>query len=251
MNAGAVTRRGDLVLRPATRFAVSTQRFLTALRAAGFDGAPEPRGMTADGREQLVYIDGTVAVPPYPEWAQSDGALSSVVRLLRSYHDVAASIGVAGDWNPEAADPVGGRIVCHNDVCLENVVFSDGAAAALLDWEFAAPGRRVYDLAQMARMCIPIDDDESAARLGWAPADRAARARLICDTYGLSATDRGELLVELDAAVQRHTAAIVRGVGQGNRNVIAMWEAAGGAARYERRDAWWHASRARFASALR
>ena len=30
-------------------------------------------------------------------------------------------------------------MVCHNDVCLENVVFRGGAAVALLDFEFAAP----------------------------------------------------------------------------------------------------------------
>ena len=29
--------------------------------------------------------------------------------------------------------------MCHNDVCPENVVFRDGIAVALLDFEFAAP----------------------------------------------------------------------------------------------------------------
>ncbi len=62
------------------------------------------------------------------------------------------------------ADPAGGRIVCHNDVCLENVVFRDGLAVGLLDFDFAAPGRPAYDLAQMARMCVPVDDDVSATR---------------------------------------------------------------------------------------
>ena len=31
---------------------------------------------------------------------------------------------------------MGGPIICHNDVCLENVVFRDGQAIGLLDWEF-------------------------------------------------------------------------------------------------------------------
>ena len=65
------------------------------------------------------------------------------------------------------ADPEGGPVVCHNDVCLENVVFRDGEAVALLDFDFAAPGRPVYDLACFARMCVPIDDDENRARFGW------------------------------------------------------------------------------------
>ena len=48
------------------------------------------------------------------------------------------------------ADPEGGPVVCHNDVCLENVVFRNGEAVALLDFDFAAPGRPVYDLACFA-----------------------------------------------------------------------------------------------------
>jgi len=34
-------------------------------------------------------------------------------------------------------------------------VFREGRAVALIDWDFAAPGRPVYDLAQMARMWRP------------------------------------------------------------------------------------------------
>jgi aminoglycoside phosphotransferase (APT) family kinase protein len=249
-NAGAVTRRGDLVLRPATRYTASSQRFLASLRAVGFDGAPEPRGVHADGREQLAYIEGEVPFPPYPTWAQSDAALASVVTLVRRYHEAAAHVAVEGEWNPEAADALGGRIMCHNDVCLENIVFREGNAVALLDWEFAAPGRPVYDLAQLARMCIPVDDDRSAARLGWSPVDRPFRARLVCDVYGLPAADRRQFLVELDAAIARHTQAVMRRVEQGDRNVIAMWDAGGGTKRYERRQAWWVAARRHFETAL-
>ena len=75
------------------------------------------------------------------------------------------------------ADPVGGEVMCHNDVCLENVVFDNGEAVALLDFDFAAPGRREFDVAAFARMCVPIDDDINAARLGWESNDRPARLR--------------------------------------------------------------------------
>jgi Ser/Thr protein kinase RdoA (MazF antagonist) len=44
-------------------------------------------------------------------------------------------------WSDELADPSGGPIVCHNDVCMENVVFRNGAAIGPLDFDFAAPGR--------------------------------------------------------------------------------------------------------------
>ncbi len=40
------------------------------------------------------------------------------------------------------------------------------------------------DLTDMIRMCVPVDDDEGAANLGWAPADGALRSRLADDSYG-------------------------------------------------------------------
>ena len=102
------------------------------------------------------------------------------------------------------ADPLAGRatlVVCHNDVCLENVVFHDGIAVALLDFDFAAPGRRVYDLSQFARMCVPIDD-ESRVRFGWRPADLEERLRLVADAYGLP-PGRDELFDALADGIAR------------------------------------------------
>ena len=37
-----------------------------------------PIGIDDDGRERLVYIEGEVAVPPYPWWVQADDALASI-----------------------------------------------------------------------------------------------------------------------------------------------------------------------------
>jgi hypothetical protein len=253
VNLGTVVRVGDEVLRPAAHNSATIHRLLRYLLQRGVAIAPEPIALTDDGRERLRFIPGDVAIPPYPRWAQSDETLASITRLVREMHT--ASAGFArepGDaWSAEGADGERGRpVICHNDVCLENIVFRGGAAVALLDWEFAAPGRPVRDLAKMARMCIPVDDDQSAARLGWIPGDRPFRARLICETYGLPAADRRQFLIELDASIERHTAWVLHRVEQGDRNVIAMWDAAGGAARYDRRRAWWDVVRPHFQTAL-
>ena len=99
---------------------------------------------------------------------------------MRRLHEAALGFDTAAaSWSTEMADPdlgsaadptaEGGLVVCHNDVCLENVVFRDGVAVGLLDFDFAAPGRPGYDLAQMARMCAPVDDPLDAARFGWRP----------------------------------------------------------------------------------
>jgi len=133
-NAGAEVRVGDHVLRPSNPHSKSIHRFLGALRSAGFDGASVPVGIDTDGRERLGFIPGDVATPPYPAWAQTDAALGSIARLIRRLHD--ASVGLdlgATTWSDEMADPSGGEVMCHNDVCLENVVIRHGEAIALLD----------------------------------------------------------------------------------------------------------------------
>lgn len=251
-NAGQVTRSGEYVLRPSGPHSDSVGAFLLSLRAAGFDGAPLPAGMAPDGRERHVFIEGDVALPPYPRWAQSDQALASVAVLMRRFHQASGLAGSpAATWSSELADPAGGSVICHNDVCLENVVFRDGAAVALLDFDFAAPGRPVYDLVQFARLCVPIEDETSAARLGWRLADQPARLRLVADAYGLDASARQQLMEILADSIARGGEFVRRRVEAGDPNFIRMWQAMGGIERFDRRRRWWAARRQDFDTALR
>jgi Phosphotransferase enzyme family len=250
-NAGLVTRVGSHVLRPSSPHSGSIHAFLRAVRHAGFDGAPSPVGIDEDGRERLVFIDGEVPVAPYPDWSQSDTALASIARLLRGLHDAARRFDPHGlTWHDSLSDPAGGTLVCHNDVCPENIVFRNGIAVALLDFEFAAPGRPVYDVAQLARLCVPIDDDFDQARLGWRPADRPARLRLVADAYGLDRDGRAELLTAMNDAIARVETAVRRSVDSGEPNAIAMWNRTGGGERYDRRRDWWTDHYDQFAAAL-
>ena len=239
-NAGEVMRDGPHVLRPSSPHSGSVHAFLRAVRSAGFDGAPMPVGVDEDGHERLTFIHGEVPVPPYPDWSQSDGALASIAALLRRLHDAARGFNPHGhDWSDELADPAGGTLVCHNDVCPENVVFRDGVAVALIDFEFAAPGRAVYDLSHLARLCVPIEDDVDQVRLGWRPANRPARLRLVADAYGLDRRGRATLLPAIDDAIDCLEAAVRRRVEGGDRNAVAMWNRTGGSERYDRRRRWW------------
>ena len=251
-NAGLVVRVGPHVLRPSSPHSGSIHAFLRAVRNAGFEGSPLPVGIDEDGRERLVFIEGEAPTPPYPDWSQADAALASVARLLRGLHDAARGFDPHGlTWNDALADPAGGTMVCHNDVELSNVVFRDGIAVALLDFEFAAPGRPVYDLAQLARLCVPIDDDFDQTRLGWRPADRPARLRLVADAYGLDRDGRVELLTAMDDAIARIEAAVRRGVDAGDPNAVEMLMRTGGMEKYDRRRRWWTEHRDEFAAALR
>jgi len=250
-NAGQVVRVGPHVLRPSSPHSGSVHAFLCAVRQAGFEGASSPVGIDEDGRERLVFIDGEVPLPPYPDWSQSDTALASIARLLRGLHDAAREFDPEGfTWDDALADPAGGTLVCHNDVCPENVVFRDGIAVALLDFEFAAPGRPLYDLAHLARLCVPIDDEFDQSRLGWRPAGRPARLRIVADAYGLDRDGRAALLTAMNVAIDRVEAAVRRRVGAGDPNAIAMWNRTGGGARYDRRRRWWTDQHDEFTAAL-
>jgi hypothetical protein len=105
-------------------------------------------------------------------------------------------------------------------------------------------------VAQLARLCGPIDDDFDQARLGWRPADRSARLRLVADAYGLDRDSRAELLTAMNDAIARIEAAVRRRVDAGDPNVIAMWNRTGGSERYDRRRRWWMDHHDRFAATL-
>lgn len=250
-NAGAVTRQGDHVLRPSNPFTGSIHDLLRHLRAAGFDGVPLPIGLEPDGRERLEYVPGDVPIAPYPAWARRDEALASLAALQRAFHEASATFDGSGRrWSDEMADPVGGPVLGHNDLCLENVVFRDGEAVALLDFDFAAPGRAVHDLAQTVRMCVPVDDPVSARRLGWEDDDLPARLRLAVDSYGLDRSSRSELLGCLDDTMARGGTFLRRRVALGDPNFIAMWEEIGGQERFDRRRRWWRRERRAFERAM-
>lgn len=210
-----------------------------------------PVGIDDDGRERLEFVDGQVPAPPYPGLSQTDIALASVARLMRGLHDAARGFDAQGlTWNDSLADPAGGTLVCHNDVELSNVVFREGVAVAIIDFEFAAPGRPVYDLAQLGRLCVPIEDDYDRARMGWRPANRPARLRLVADAYGLDRGGRAELLTAMNDAVDRIEAVARRSLDAGTPDAIAILNRTGGIEKYDRRRRWWADHYDEFAAAL-
>ena len=93
-NAGSVVRHGEFVLRPSNPYSESVHAFLRGLRSTGFEGASMPVEIQADGRERLVFIEGDVAVPPFPAWAQTDEALASIAALMRSFHEASSQVPV-------------------------------------------------------------------------------------------------------------------------------------------------------------
>jgi aminoglycoside phosphotransferase (APT) family kinase protein len=251
-NAGAVVRDGDHVLRPSNPHTATIHAFLRFLRAEGFTAASNPIGIEPDGRERLEYIAGDVAVPPYPAWAQTDMALGTAAALIRRLHDVSARYVPPSDatWSTEMADPLGGPVICHNDVCLENLVYRDQVAIGLLDFDFAAPGRPIHDLAAFARMNVPMDTDDDAILLGRTPPFAPfRRLRVVADAYGLP-PDRNAFLDAVAEGVARGGQFLQRRLDEGNDSFIQMVAESGGMAKFDRRREWFAANRQRFADSL-
>ncbi|MEU6840504.1 phosphotransferase [Streptomyces sp. NPDC046716] len=251
-NAGAVFRHGDLVERPAPRSAPALHAHLLALSEHGFDEVPRPVRLTADGRERLTFVPGDVALPPFPHWAMSATALRSVGNLLRRLHDASARIAVDADaeWPRSLADPAGGTMVCHNDVCPDNVVFRDGRATALIDFDMAAPGRAVWDVAMTARYWVPMLDPASAAPLYPAGLDVPTRLRLLADSYGLSPHERAELPDVIEQATASCRAFVADRVAEGDPVYTRALSERGGWQRWDRIQEWLAAHRRVFAGAL-
>ncbi|MFE7484242.1 phosphotransferase [Streptomyces sp. NPDC057552] len=252
VNAGAVFRRGALVERPAPPTARALHAHLLALGEHGFDGAPTPVRLTGDGREQLTFVPGDVALPPYPCWAMTENALRSVGSLLRRLHEASARIPVEPgvEWPRSLADPAGGTLLCHNDVCPDNVVFRDGRAAALIDFDLAAPGRPLWDIAMAARYWVPMVDPVSASALHPAGLDAPTRLRVLADGYGLSPQERAELPGVIEQATAVCRAFVAGRVADGDPVYTEALTEHGGWQRWDRAQKWLAAHHDVFAAAL-
>jgi len=138
-----VLRLGDTVVRSLPANAAFTAALLEHLERAGWTGAPRLIRRDPD-KEVLTYIEGTVPwAQPVPDWALTEHSLTALARLLREFHDLTAGTSLARD----------AEIVCHNDLSPKNTVYREQAEnqvpVAFLDWDLAAPGRRIHDVAHV------------------------------------------------------------------------------------------------------
>jgi phosphotransferase family enzyme len=169
----AVVRVGDTVRRPAATDSFVGE-LLRHLERCGWPGAPRYLGIDERGREAFTFIEGHVAwEPAQPADTGSEESLIAVSRLVRQFHDLTAGTALAG----------GHEVVCHNDLSPKNTVYRDVGRGlrpvAFIDWDLAAPGARVHDVAHVCWQYVDlgpkVGDIAEAARM----------VRLIADVYEL------------------------------------------------------------------
>ena len=238
-NAGLVVRVGDTVRRPWHPSTPATHALLSYLDEVLPGTAPVPLGQDEKGREVLSYLPGEVAVEPFPVWATSSRYLISIGRLLRRIHDALEQWRPPAGllWSDEVTDPQGGPLIVHTDICPENVITRDGRAVAIIDWEFAAPGRRIWDVVSTARLCVPFTHPSRRDPV-YAGAEVTARLHTFLDSYDLDDADRDQfaaVLRERSRAGER----FVRGrVARGDRAFIERWDNPSGESRLIVEQSW-------------
>lgn len=157
---------------------------LVHLEHVGFDGAPRFLGVDDVGREIISFLPGA----PIPGTEiLSDSEIQSAATLLHRYHDAAAAI----------PDTVLGRheTVIHGDAGPWNILWVDGRARTLIDFDEARPGERLEDLGYFAWKGLRLVAD------GPSVSEQRRRLGILAEAYGVHAD--ADLLDAIANAVAR------------------------------------------------
>jgi hypothetical protein len=189
-----VVRVGHTVRRPAGPWTPAVHALLAYLRSAGFHGAPEPLGIDEQGREVLSFMPGTVPWPDQFELLSPAAQLAKAARLIRDFHDMVKGFVPPADAQWQVNIPADKfEIIAHHDLAPWNLVVGD--QWAFIDWDNAAPGSRLWDLAYAVHGFIPL-----TANPQFKSPDTDIRLRTFVDAYGLDdETQRRQLVALLGA----------------------------------------------------
>ena len=201
------------------------------------------RGLTTNDVAALAWRDA------WRLQATEEG-LRSAARLLRRVHDATRS------WTPPpdavwAVPSTPSGTVCHGDPGPWNMVWRDGEAVGLIDWDLARPAPALDDVAYALDYLAPLRSDEDCVR--WhgfdVPPDRRARVRIFLEAYGTDAYGTDAYGIDpagiVDAILARRRATIVELRDLAARGVEPQhaWVAEGFVPAAERHLAWSEANR--------
>jgi aminoglycoside phosphotransferase (APT) family kinase protein len=156
------------------------------------------------GREMFTYVDGEV---PRDLAFHDDATLRAAATLIRRFHDLAAEV-------LSSSERATAEVVCHHDLSPCNFVFRDGVPVAIIDFDAAAPGMRVADVAYAAWLWLDIGSPDVDA------AEQRRRLLVFLQAYGPI-----DVAVVVDAMLERQ-ASLAREGEQAVGAAMAEWAAA-------------------------
>jgi Ser/Thr protein kinase RdoA (MazF antagonist) len=240
-----IVRIDDTVRRPAGWWTPAVQTLLRHLHDVGFPYAPEPGGIDAEGREVVSYIAGESGATGWYR-IHSEQGLRRFAIVLREFHEAITDFRPNDDleWAVGPSEPR--ELVCHNDFGPWNLVYDGDNPVGIIDWDLAAPGPRINDIAYALEYAVPFRDDVRAR--SWhhfaEPPDRRSRLEAFAEAYGLASTD--DLV---DAVIDRQRLTIVHVEELAARGIEpqASWVVDGTLEESRRLVAWTEDNRSSFA----
>jgi phosphotransferase family enzyme len=223
--SGGVVRVGDTVRRPAGPWTPAVHALLTHLHDVGFRAAPRPLGIDELGREVLTFVPGDVVWPDRFHLLAPAARLARVARLIRDFHDAVQDFTPPPDPHWQVLVPAeGDDIIAHQDLAPWNLVSDGREHWAFIDWDTAAPGSRLWDLAYAAHGFVPLSADPGLQRV-----DAAGRLRLLADAYGLDEEQRRQLAPLLGRRARAMYAFLRTQTARGREPWAGLWAAGHGA----------------------
>ncbi|KJB89348.1 aminoglycoside phosphotransferase [Paenibacillus sp. E194] len=197
-NVNHIVRMANTVRRPTGYWSPYVHELLLHLEQQGFDGAPRFLGIDDSDREILSFISGEVPGNNYPDlepYMWSDETLAGLARLQRRFHDATEGFVflTGGKWQLSYSDEGEHEVICHNDAALYNVVFQQETPVALIDFDMAGPGPRMWDIAYSLYTSVPLSSfapDHSVGntveyRADMHAVERRRRIHLFFEAYGI------------------------------------------------------------------
>ena len=181
---------------------------ITALRKQRFSLRTKVLGIDEKNREILSFIEGKAGNYPLKEYMRSNDVLKEIAKMLRLYHDAVSDFPLLDDWKPMDHTPNNIEVLCHNDFAIYNIIFNDEKPVGIIDFDVAAPGPRIWDIAYTLYTCVPLSRvyyTESGEAIHYESAQHAdsikERVKLFVQSYGKSMDEDylGMVLLRLEA----------------------------------------------------
>ncbi|MET7666050.1 aminoglycoside phosphotransferase family protein [Streptomyces sp. NPDC005356] len=204
-----VRRIGATIRRPTGAWTPAVHALLRHLEAVGFSRAPRVLG--TDGTDEVLsLLVGEPSFTPWPEALRSSRGVAELGRWLREYHDAVRTFRPPADvhWQGQEEAWQPGMVIRHGDLGPWNAIWDGGQLVGFIDWDFAAPGHAIDDLAQLAWYAVPLRPVEQQRRAS-VTGSGTLRGRLhaLCTACG---EQHVAVIEALDALQSREAARIER-----------------------------------------